>query len=214
MLQDDFDGPGFANGSADQAFTYSTTPQDPQVQVSQQNGSLVMFFPAECLDGKNINNCILQLDSKVLDASAIQYMGLRARTPARTFLRGVSVSLSVNLPSTNGNGFGWFFTDRALAFFHSIQALPEKNLYAAIPIDLGWHAYEILRDPQKATYSYYIDGQLVETYTPVHASAWNQAPLQLSIYSIGNKYAFPPGQALADTQFEIDQVVVGAFKSR
>jgi hypothetical protein len=105
-------------------------------------------------------------------------------------------------------------TDRAMAFFHSIQALPEKDSYVYIPIDLGWHAYEILRDPQKYAYYYYIDGQLVDTYTPVHGSEWNQAPLQLSIFSIGNKVADLNGNERIDTQFEIDELVVGGFTSR
>jgi hypothetical protein len=214
LLQDGFDNPSSASGFSDPILTYYSTPRDPNVKISQQNGSLVMFFPGECLDGKIINDCILRLDSPVLDARSMQYLGLRARTIERTYLRGIMVSLSVNEPSSSGTGFGWYLTDRAMAFFHSIQALPEKDSFAYVPIDTGWHAYEILRDPQKYAYYYYIDGQLVNTYTPVHGSEWEQAPLQLSIYSIGNKVADLNGKERIDTRFEIDEIVVGGFKSR
>ena len=173
-----------------------------------------MFFPAECLDGKMVNNCQLNLDSNILDAKAIQYFGLRARTTERTYLRGTCVSLSINDPANSRAGFGWYFTDRAMAFFHSIQALPEKDSFVALPIDAGWHAYEILRDPQKYSYFYYIDGQLVDTYTPVHAIEWDHAPQQLIIYSIGNKSINPSSEAVTNTQFDIDEIVVGGFKSR
>jgi hypothetical protein len=214
ILGDDFNASGSGTSLNDQILTYSPDPRIPNVKISQQNGSLEMFFPAECLDGKLVNDCQVGLVSKVLDAKAIEYFGLRARTGSRTYLRGVSISLSVYIPSSNGNGFGWYFTDRAMAFFHSILALPEKNMYTYVPIDLGWHAYEILRDPLKSMYYYYIDGQLVSTYLPDHASEWNQAPLQMTIYSIGNKLTDPTGKAVIDTQFDIDELVVGGFTSR
>jgi hypothetical protein len=214
ILQDDFLNPAIQNSFSDPMFPNPDTPRDPNVKISQQNGSLVMFFPGECMDKKLIDDCDLRLYSNVLDAKAIQYFGLRARTTERTYLRGIMVSLSVSEPSSSGTGFGWYLTDRAMAFFHSIQDLPEKDSFAFVPIDMGWHAYEILRDPQKFSYYYYIDGQLVDTYTPVHGSEWDQAPLQLSIYSIGNKVAELNGNERIDTQFEIDELVMGGFTSR
>jgi len=214
LLQDDFNNPGAENSANDPILPYWGAPRDPNVKIGQKNGSLVMFFPAECLNEKMINACQLNLDSNVLNAKAIEYFGLRAHTLERTYLLGITVSLSIYDPANSRAGFGWYFTDRAMAFFHSIPALPEKDSFASVPIDMGWHAYEILRDPLKFTYYYYIDGQLVDTYTPVHASEWNQAPLQLMIYAIGNKYSDPTGKGVTDTQFEIDELVVGGFKSR
>ncbi len=214
LLQDDFDNPGAGNGFSDPLLPFYSAPRDPNFKLNQQNGSLVMLFPEECLNGKMVNECQLILDSNILDAKAIQYFGLRARTVERTYLRGISVSFSINEPNNSRAGFGWNFTDRAMAFFHSIPALPETNLYTFVPINMGWHAYEILRDPQNPTFYYYIDGQLVDKYNPIHAREWDQAPLQLMFYSIGNKSINPSSKAMTDTQFEIDELVVGGFKSK
>ena len=214
LLEDDFNDPDFENSNNTQTLTNNLIPVDTQLKISQQNGSLVIFSPIECLDGERINDCQLMLESKILDANAIQYFGFRARTVTGTFLRDVSVSLSVDDPNRSRAGFGWDFTDRAMAFFHSIPALPEENLYAYITIDSGWHAYEILRDPQKSADYYYIDGQLVNVYSPVHAREWDQAPLRLMIYSTGNKLKDPTGRAEIDTQFEIDEFVLGGFNNR
>ena len=213
LLQDDFEAAVAGNSFNDPNLPYYSAPHDPNFKLSPQNGSLVMDFPAECLDGKMVNECQLLLDSNILDAKAIEYFGLRARTTERTYLRGISVSLSINDPFTSLAGFGWYFNDNAIAFFHSIPALPEKNLYSAVQIDMGWHAYEILRDPNNPTLYYYIDGQLVDTYNPVHAREWDMAPVQLIIYSIGSKTLNPSSSALTDTRFEIDELVVGGFKN-
>jgi hypothetical protein len=214
ILRDDFTDPAFENSNNTQNLTNNLIPVDKYIRISQQNGSLGIFSPLECLDGERVNDCQLMLESKILDANAIQYFGLRARNVAGTYLRDISVSLSVNEPNRSRAGFGWDFTDRAMAFFHSIPALPETNLYDYVTVDPGWHAYEILRDPQKAADYYYIDGQLVDVFNPVHAREWDQAPLQLIIYSTGNKLKDPTGQAEVDTQFEIDEVVIGGFNIR
>ena len=182
------------------------------MKVSQQNGSLLIYFPVECLSVEKRWDCELELDSKILEAGAIQYFGFRARTVDRTSLRGISVSISINEPNRSRAGFGWDFTDHAMAFFRSIPALPEKELYAYISIDLGWHAYEILRDPQNSTFYYYIDGQLVDIFTPVHAREWEQAPLHLIIYSLNGWNV--SGGAETSTQLEIDEIVVGGFNNR
>jgi len=210
LMQDDFDNPGFENDFNDTE-TSNWMPSDPQVKISSQNNSLVIDFPVECLNEEKRWDCLLKLNSKVLDASAIQYFGFRARTDARSSLRGVSVSLSINDPWSSLAGFGWNFTDYAMAYFRSIPALPEKDLYAYVPINMGWHAYEILRDPQKPTFYYYLDGQLVDTYNPMHAREWDQAPLQLVIYSW--KGFFEHGGELAGTRFELDQFIIGGFKN-
>ena len=209
LLQDDFNDPAFENNFNKQTFDYNIDPLDPQVKVSQQNGSLVIYFPAECLTEEKRWDCELEMDSRVLDASAIQYFGFRARTVDRTSLRGLSVSISINEPNRSRAGFGWNFTEHAMAFFRSIPALPEKDLYAYVSIDLGWHAYEVLRDPQNSTFQYYIDGQLVDTFTPVHAREWDQAPLRLIIYSLNGWNV--SGGAQTGTQFEMDELVVGGF---
>jgi hypothetical protein len=56
-----------------------------------------------------------------------------------------------------------------MASFRSIPALPETDFYAYVKIDSCWYAHEILRDTKNTAYYYYIDGQLVDVYTPVHA---------------------------------------------
>jgi len=211
VFQDDFDKPGSENDISDPTFP-NLFPSDPQVKVSSQNGSLVIDFPVECLNEEKRWDCLLRLNSKVLDASAIQYFGFRARTDARSSLRGVSVSLSIIDPWTSLAGFGWNFTNYAMAYFRSIPALPEKELYAYVPIDTGWHAYEILRDPQKPTFYYYIDGQLVDTYSPVHAREWDQAPLRLIIFSW--KGFFEHSGEQNGTRFELDQFIIGGFNSQ
>jgi hypothetical protein len=208
ILQDDFNDPGFERSFNDPSLL-NTIPSDPQAKVSQQNGSLVVFFPTECLSEEKRYDCRLVLNSRVLDARAIQYFGFRARTGPRTSLRGVSVSLSIRDPLGSLAGFGWNYSDYAMAFFRSIPALPEKDLYAYVSIDTGWHAYEILRDPLKSVYDYYIDGQLVEEYSPVHAREWDQAPLRLFIFSL--KGYFESGGQLSETWFELDELKVGGF---
>ena len=212
ILQDDFDQPAFENKINDQTITYNIAPRDPQVQVGQENGSLVITFPADCLAVEKTWDCELELDSNVLGASAIQYFGLRARSVDRTSARDVSVSISINEPQRSRAGFGWDFTDHAMAFFRSIPTLPEKELYAYVKIDAGWHAYEIVRNSLTARYDYYVDGQRVATFTPVHAQEWNQAPLRLIIYSLSA--VNETGRKKTRTQFEMDQVIVGGFKSR
>jgi len=209
VLQDDFNAVSFDNSFNNQTISYDIAPLDPQVKIGQQNGSLVLFFPAGCLGEERRWNCGLQLNSIVLNPTTIQYFGFRTRTVNRTSLRDVSVSLSIHEPERSREGFGWDFTDHATAFFHSIPSLPEKDFYAFIPIDTGWHAYEILRDPQNAGYYYYIDGQLVDEYSPTHAREWDQAPLQLMIYSMAS-LMYTDGEKNA-TQFEIDEILVGGF---
>ena len=211
LLQDDFNNSDFENSIDDQTLPSGKIPSDPEVKVGQQNGSLVVFFPVACLSEKKLWECELELDSRELDASAIQYFGLRVRMVARTDLRGISVSLWINEPLLIRPGFGWNFSGHALAFFRSIPLLPEKDLATFVQIDAGWHAYEILRDPQKSAYYYYIDGQLVDVYNPDHASEWAQAPLQLSIYSIGGKGIDPSSEGATSTQFEMDEIVIGGF---
>jgi hypothetical protein len=212
LLQDDFINLNFENAFNNQTITYDIDPRDPQVKVGQQNGSLVIYFPVECLGEEMRWDCELELDSKVLDASAIQYFGFRARTVNRTSLRSISVSLSINDPNRSRAGFGWNFNDHAMAFFRSIPALPEKEFYAYVSIDQDWYAYEILWDPQKAAFFYYVDGQLVDLYSPVHAREWGQAPLHLIIYSVNGWNVL--GGAQAGTRFEIDELVVGGFNKR
>jgi hypothetical protein len=212
LLQDDFNDPAFENSFNRQTFDYDIAPRDQQVQVSQQNGSLILYFPLDCLSDEKRWDCELELDSKILDASAIQYFGFRTRTLDRTSLRGLSVSISINEPNRSRAGFGWNFTEHAMAYFRTIPALPEKELYAYVSIDTGWHAYEILWDPQKSAYYYYIDGQLVDIYNPVHASEWTQAPLRLIIYSLNGWNV--SGGAETSTLFEMDEIVVGGFNKR
>jgi hypothetical protein len=211
ILQDDFNSPGYENSFSDPTLS-NIIPRDPQAKVSQQKGSLVVSFPIECLSEEKRWDCMLVLNSRVLDTGAIQYFGFRARTEERTSLRGISVSLSINDHKSSLAGFGWNFTDYAMAFFRSIPSLPEKELYAYVSIDTGWHAYEILRDSQKNAYDYYIDGQLVEEYSPIHASEWGQAPLRLIIFSL--KGYFESGGQQSETQFKLDEFIIGRFNNR
>jgi hypothetical protein len=209
LLQDDFIDSRFEGQLNTQTFDFDIKPRDARVSISQQEGRAVFFFPMECLSEEKRWDCELELDSKVLDASAIQYFGLRARTVDRTSLRSISVSLSINDPNRSRAGFGWNFNNHAMAFFRSIPALPEKEFYAYVAIDQGWHAYEILWSSQDSAFYYYVDGQLVDIYTPVHASEWSQAPLRLMIYSV-NGWSISGGAQIA-TQLEIDEFLVGGF---
>jgi len=212
LLQDDFNDPAYENKINSQTMTYNILPRNTSVKVGQQDGSLVIRFPTECLNQAITWDCELELDSNVLNASAIQYFGLRARTVERTSMRDVLVSISINEPNRSRAGFGWDFSDHAMAFFRSIPALPEKDLYAYARIDNGWHAYEIVRNSQTGRYDYYVDGQLTGLYTPIHFTEWSQAPLRLIIYSLSTTTA-GSGQA-ADTLFEMDQVIIGGFTSK
>jgi hypothetical protein len=212
LLQDGFDDPAFENSFNPQTMHYDLVVRDAHAKVGQQNGSFVINFPVECQTVAKQWDCEEELDSNVLEAGAIQYFGFRARTLERTPLRGVSVSISVNGPNRSRAGFGWDFTDHAMAFFRSIPALAEKDLYAYVTIDLGWHAYEIVRNTQNARVDYYVDGQLVGTYTPLHARDWDQAPLRLIIYSL--KGLFDKSESQTGTRFEMDEFIIGGFKSR
>ncbi len=212
LLQDDFDDQRFDNSFNNQIIYYDISPRDPQVKVGQQNGILVIYFPARCLSEERRWDCELQMNSNVLNLATIQYFGFRARTVGRTSLRDVSVSISINEPNRSRAGFGWDVTDHAMAFFRSIPPFPEKDLYAYVNINSGWHAYEILRDVKTATYYYYVDGQLVDTYSPVHAQEWDQAPLQLIIYSMTSLMNNEGEQA--DTRFEMDEFIIGGFNGQ
>jgi hypothetical protein len=182
--------------------------------VGQQKGSLNILIPAGCFSDKRFWDCELKLTSAILDPSKLQYFGIRARTLSRTELKEVAVYMGVDGPGDWRSGFGWTFTDQALAFFQSIPELPEKEFTAPIAVDMNWHAYEILRDPLNGNYSYYVDGQLVGTFTPEHAMEWKQAPLQFTIYSMNGKGNDPAGTGINDTQFELDEVVIGGFANR
>jgi hypothetical protein len=209
LFQDDFDNPVYENSFNDQTLGFDIPPKEPQIKVGQQKGSLVMFSPVICLSEVKRWDCEVELDSRVMEASELQYFGFRARTVARTSLRGISVSISINEPMRSRAGFGWNFTDHAMAYFRSIPALPEKELYAYVTIDTGWHAYEILRDLQTPAYYYYIDGQLVDVYSPLHARQWDQAPLRLIIYS--QKVINESAGLETDSNFELDELVIGGF---
>jgi hypothetical protein len=211
LWQEDFNDPAYENSLNEKMLGYTYKFNPGLVKSVQQTGSLVMDIPAICLDQKLYNDCRLTLASQTLESGNLQYFGLRARSLQSNYLRGTSVDLSISSPNSEQVGFGWYFIDQVMAYFYSLPELPEKDFTAFVPIDKGWHAYEILRDPQKATLSYYVDGQLVGGFTPVHGNEWNRAELQLTIASIRNKLDDPTGKMKTGTHFEIDELVVGGF---
>jgi hypothetical protein len=216
LLQDDFNDPAYQGKVDDGVLSLSNAirPDDPQVQIGQQDGSLLVHFPVSGLDPKVINTWRVEIDSKALDGSQVQYFGLRARSLSGTYLRDISVSLAIYGNTYSRAGFGWYFTDRSMAFFHSLLALPDADFTSYITTGTAWHAYEILREPQKSAFYYYVDGQMVGMATPQHARDWDKAQLELLIFSTANKLNDPTGWQKVDTRMEIDQVVVGGFKAR
>lgn len=209
LLYDDFNDQNFEGSFNPKVFHFNITPNDKRVIIAQQNGSLDMFFPSDCLREEIRFDCEVQLNSDLLDMKKLQYFGFRARNKSRTLLRGVSVSVSYDIPDRSRAGFGWNFNDYAMAFFRTIPAIPEKELYAYVNVDTNWHAYEILRDIEESTYYYYVDGQLVDQYTLAHPQEWEQAPLQLIIYSLK---ANINNIENVDTDFQLDEVNIGGFK--
>ena len=212
LEQNDFNDPAFESSLNVQGFTFVYSPSDPEVTVGQFAGSLVISVPGGCLVEPRMFDCEIELRGNVLDARKVQYFGIRARTTLRTDLREVMLLLGGYDHMGGRDGFGWNFTDKALALFYSVAYLPEKDLNSVVPIDANWHAYEIVRDPATGSYYYYVDGQLMDTYTPLHANDWDNAPLQLIIYCMNGKGLHVPLDINASTKFELDQYIIGGFK--
>ena len=210
-FQEEFNDPAYENKVNEQELSFSFQSDRSLATISQRAGSLVLNAPLECLDSKNFDNCRLMLYSQEQPIGKIQYLGMRIRVQQGTYMRDVMVGLFTTLPNEMVVGFGWDLTDKAMAFFQSPPDAPEKAYDTLVQIGHGWHAYEILRDPQQSRLYYYVDGQLVGSYTPVHGSAWAEARLPWSMYTYLNKLSDPTGVAEIPTHVEIDEVLVGSF---
>jgi hypothetical protein len=210
LLQDDFNTAQYDGAFNPDLFFFDLRPRAASVQVAQKNGALNIDFPVACLDSAKMWECELQFDSRRLEMSKVQYFGFRARSLSHTAGRGLSISISFSQPSRARSGFGWNFTDTGTAFFRPVVTLPEKGFYAYVDLDAAWHAYEILRDPTQGKFYYYVDGQLIDTYTSPQIQAWESAPLELIIYSLKSS----ADGARVSTQWEIDEIKIGGFNAK
>jgi hypothetical protein len=98
--------------------------------------------------------------------------------------------------------------------------VPEQVFLNCVEQDLHWvedvkKRLETAGIPyyvQPAQFDYHVDGQSVATFTPVHFQDWNQAPLGLIIYSLSEQNKI--GGEKTATRYEMDEVIVGGFKSQ
>jgi len=211
IFQQDFNDPAYENMIDAKVFSFTFQPDLSQVKLGQQAGSLVVDFPAICTSERSFGICHTVMSSPELPINQMQYLGMRMRVRQGTYLRDVAVGLLSYIPDGNFFGIGWDLTDQAMAFLQPPPDIPEGTLNTLVQIGNRWHAYEILRDPQKSTFYYYLDGQLVGSFTPVHGSAWADAHLPWSLYSFRNKMDDPTGKANVSTSLDIDEVLVGSF---
>lgn len=213
LLSDDFSRDGGINEAV---FHYDIKPGYEQVSITQQAGILNFDFPPECIREDLYWSCETEINSRSLTLPALQYFGLRLRAPQMPNpLREVSFSISVSGPYRRRTGFGWAFSNHVTPFFRPNVRLPEPEYYAYIPLDENWHAYEIVVDPDTGTLFYYMDGQLIDKIAMRHFTQWQDAPLVLIIYTMGEiiKQQKTPLDvaALPATHLEIDQILVGTF---
>jgi hypothetical protein len=200
------------DGRLDEGKLYSNSqPRVDLLTITQHNGLLAIDFPSTCPDWSVWWECRLWLTSPSFAQKGMEYFGVRARLNLGNFMRGIAVALANNLPDENLVGYGWYFTDRVMAFQHSPPELPEPDFNTLVTLDNHWHAYEILRDPQTFTWYYYIDGQLVGSHTPDNGAAWNIANLRVTIISLTTKLNDPNGTQTIETNFEIERILVGSF---
>jgi len=213
LLSDDFSNDGGINEAV---FRYDIKPGYEQVSIRQQDGILNFDLPPECTREDLYWSCETEINTHRLTLPALQYFGLRLRAPqGLNPLREVSFSISVTGPYRRRTGFGWAFSNHVTPFFRPNVLLPEPEYYAYIPLDDRWHAYEIVVDPDTGTLFYYMDGQLIDKIAMRHFTQWQDAPLVLIIYTMGEiiKQQETPFDiaAMPATHLEIDQIMVGSF---
>ncbi len=209
LLEDDFNDPAW-QGSFNSAFyTYDLRPADSGVQIGQEEGTLRIFLPRHCQSNDRRYDCEVQINSMPLRFAQVQYLGLRLRVAQPSAAQHLSISISSSTPDRRRTGFGWNFSNDAVPFYRRNINLPEGEFYAFVALDEGWHAYEIVRDPQTGSYSYYMDGQRIGSHTTTQQAAWQDAPLQLILYALSE-----PGNTSAqrnDFEVQLDLLRVGSF---
>ena len=211
LLIDDFPEDGPLNQDI---YPYTMRPSDEYVEIYQQNGSLHFTYSSSCLFDSQIEKCNTELNSAEYKLEDIHYYGIRLRSLQNTPYQELSFSISVTGPDRIRSGFGWAFSDHITPFFRPNKYLAEKDYYAYIPLDDEWHAYEIVYDPDTAILTYYMDGQLLDTYTIEHPDVWNNAPLMFISYAIvgGRGISNADYQDRSLTSIEIDQLIIGGFQ--
>ena len=211
LLIDDFPSDAPLNQDI---YPYEIPPSEEYVEIYQQNGSLHFTYSSSCLIGRQTDECNTEINSAEFNLQDIHYYGIRVRSLQNSPYQEISFSISTTGSKRLRSGFGWVFSDHVTSFFRPNEYLPEKDYYAYIPFDDKWHAYEIVYDPDTAILTYYMDGQLLDTYTIEHPDAWNDAPLMFISYAIvgGGGESIEEYRDRPITDLEIDQLIIGGFQ--
>jgi len=210
LLEDAFEGQG---GLEDTHYYFDIGPRLADVAIRQQEGWLHLEYPGMCLEDRYRWECETEIHGPDVDLRSVQYFGVRARTLTLMRQKEISISLSTSGPRRWRTGFGWALSDHVTPFYRANSNLPEEDYYAYLPLDDGWHAYEILIDSQQAELFFYMDGQLIDRNPLRYMADWLDAPLMLMLFidAVDDVVAIQDGPAPSST-FQIDQIILGGYE--
>ena len=208
LLLEDFSQGGALNTNY---FHYDIEPRNEEVSIIVENDALTFGIPQSCYEPNDIWPCEIEIQSSRQPLESIQYFGFRAKITEISNAENISLSISIPSYSRYRSGFGWNLSEHATPFFRTSKKLPEEEYYAYVDVDNGWHAYEILLDPETAELSYYLDGQIIGTHPMKYYDEWKSAPLVLILRGLGDGEENPEYINRMDTKVEIDQVILGGF---
>lgn len=210
LLLDDFSDTGSLN---EDTYSYDIKPRSEEVNLTIEDGSLSLFIPQSCYSPNDIWPCEIEIHSKQLELTPIHYFGFRARINGISNAENISLSVSIPSWSRRRSGFGWNLSEHATPFFRCSTKLPEEEFFAYVDLKEGWHAYEILLNPENAELTYYLDGQLIDAHQMKYYEEWKTAPLTLIIRALADGIQQPEFINPVDTEIEIDQIIVGGFNN-
>jgi hypothetical protein len=209
LLADEFEGQG---GLEDTHYYFDIRPRLADVATLQQDGWLLLDYPGRCLEEGFRWECETEIHGPDVDLRSVQYFGVRARALALTKQKEISISLSTSGPRRWRTGFGWALSDHVTPFYRANSNLPEEDFYAYLPLDDGWHAYEILIDPLQSVLFFYMDGQLIDRNPLHYMEDWLDAPLMLMLFidAVDDVVVNQGGPAPRST-YQIDQIILGGY---
>jgi len=210
LLLEDFQSGEALSGDP---FYFDIDPRSEEVAVNTAEGSLSFFVPQSCYPPNDIWPCEIEIRSNRMDLASIQYFGFRARIDEISNAENLSLSISIPSWSRRRSGFGWNLSEHATPFFRSSNILPEEEFFAYVDLEEGWHAFEILLNPEDAVLTYYLDGQLIDSHQMKYYEEWKTAPLTLIIRSLADGIQNPDFIKNMDSEIEIDQIIIGGFNT-
>jgi hypothetical protein len=208
LLADDFEEDGDLN---ENNYFYEIEPGYEGITIAQNEGSLILNFPAQCLSDETAWACETEINTDRYQIEDIQYFAFRLRSLKNSNFKELSLSISTTSPERRRTGFGWAISDHITPFYRANELLPETDFYAHIPLDDQWHAYEIVLVPDTAKLLYYLDGQLINTTEMKYYEEWKAAPLKFMIYFTGDSLDEGAITDPTEISIKVDQVIVGGF---